>query len=225
VAANRSRALADRLARRMPHRRAYDAFRRHGVGGHRVGARGRRRFIGGRVSRPRSKASARRPVSRVLSHRRAEARRRGWPSICVRRSPDGSCGRPEGWAAHLSPAPVTRCGLRPPIWPCSGWSLPRFTPPSDPRAGRRHRHCGTGPRLTTDGRYPPPCAEELGLSSPCRQAAPPAPRDHPTASLTARFYSALIRSRPWRRAAVRSFQEAPGRRAIDPAATTTRRTA
>ncbi len=27
---------------------------------------------------------------------------RGWPSIWGRRSPDGSCGRPEGWAAHLS---------------------------------------------------------------------------------------------------------------------------
>jgi len=27
------------------------------------------------------------------------------------------------------------------------------------------RLCGTGPRLTADGRYPLPCAEELGLSS------------------------------------------------------------
>ena len=33
------------------------------------------------------------------------------------------------------------------------------------RSPRRHRHCGTGPRLSTDGRYPPPCAAELGLSS------------------------------------------------------------
>jgi hypothetical protein len=56
-------------------------------------------------------------------------------------------------------------GLRPPIWPCSGWSLPRFTPSTDQKAGRRHRHCGTGPRLTADGCYPPPCAAELGLSS------------------------------------------------------------
>src|SRR4051812_24758803 len=39
---------------------------------------------------------------------------RGWPSICGRRSPDGSCGRPEGWAAHLSPAggrPSAGCAL------------------------------------------------------------------------------------------------------------------
>jgi hypothetical protein len=27
----------------------------------------------------------------------------GWPSIWGRRLPDGSCGRPEGWAARLSP--------------------------------------------------------------------------------------------------------------------------
>jgi hypothetical protein len=32
-----------------------------------------------------------------------------------------------------------------------------------PRA--RLRLCGTGPRLAADGRYPLPCAEELGLSS------------------------------------------------------------
>jgi hypothetical protein len=67
-------------------------------------------------------------------------------------------------------------GLRPPIWPCSGWSLPVSlrTPTC---AGIRHRHCGTGPRLTAGGRYPPPCAAELGLSSrhgrlPRRDARP-----------------------------------------------------
>jgi len=43
-------------------------------------------------------ASARRSVSRVLSRRE----RRGWPSISGRRLPDGSCGRPEGWAARPS---------------------------------------------------------------------------------------------------------------------------
>ena len=35
--------------------------------------------------------------------------------------------------------------------------------PGSPRA--RLRLCGTCPRLATDGRYPLPCAEELGLSS------------------------------------------------------------
>jgi hypothetical protein len=48
------------------------------------------------------KLSARRPVSRVLC-RTTEAVRR-WPSISGRRSPDGSCGRPEGCAAHIVPA-------------------------------------------------------------------------------------------------------------------------
>ncbi len=41
--------------------------------------------------------------------------------------------------------------------------MPRFTPIR--LAPERHRHCGAGPRLTADGRYPLPCAEELGLSS------------------------------------------------------------
>ena len=60
--------------------------------------------------------------------------------------------------------PVARHGLRPPIWPCSGWSLP-VSLRHRPEGRRRHRHCGTGPRLATDGCYPPPCAVELGLSS------------------------------------------------------------
>src|SRR5829696_2074297 len=53
---------------------------------------------------------------------------------------------------------------------------------------RRHRHCGTGPRLTTDGRYPPPCAGELGRSSRRERGCPRRARGHPTASLTAPFY-------------------------------------
>jgi hypothetical protein len=70
----------------------------------------------------------------------------------------------------LGSAPLPRrTGLRPPTWPCSGWSLPRFTP----SANRRHRHCGTGPRLAAGGRYPPPCAVELGLSSRRRTGARP----------------------------------------------------
>jgi hypothetical protein len=75
-------------------------------------------------------------------------------------------------SAPLPPRRSPAAGLRPPIWPCSGWSLPRFTPFADPRAGERHRHCGTGPRLTADGRYPPPCAAELGLSSRRRRVTP-----------------------------------------------------
>ena len=108
-------------------------------------------------------SSARRSVSRVLS--------------CP------ACAGP-GMAIHLGPpvarrllrptrglgsAPLPRQrsparGLRPPIWPCSGWSLP-VSLRSSACAAVRHRHCGTGPRLTAGGRYPPPCAAELGLSS------------------------------------------------------------
>jgi hypothetical protein len=47
-----------------------------------------------------------------------------------------------------------------------------------PRA--RLRLCGTGPRLAADGRYPLPCAEELGLSS-CHRLSPSA-RDRPADS-------------------------------------------
>jgi len=74
-----------------------------------------------------------------------------------RRLPDGSCGRPEGWAAHLSPdgLPRTGCALLFGLAP-GGVCRVSLRPPA--RAGDRHRHCGTGPRLATDGRYPPPCA-------------------------------------------------------------------
>jgi len=59
-------------------------------------------------------------------------------------------------------------------------------------AAERHRHCGTGPRLTAGGRYPPPCAAELGLSSRPRRVTPSPTRDHPTASLT----RPILRARP-----------------------------
>ena len=119
---------------------------------------------------------ARRPVSRVLY--RGSRRGDGHPS--------GAAGCPTALAADpragQRTSPPGEPGLRPPIWPCSGWSLPRFTPA--PRG--RHRHCGTGPRLTADGRYPPPCAGELGLSSRLPVARPT--RDHPAASLARALY-------------------------------------
>jgi len=77
-------------------------------------------------------ASARRSVSRVLSRRE----RRGWPSISGRRLPDGSCGRPEGWAAHLSPAdgcPPAGCALLFGLAPggvCPFHSVRRLAPPA-----------------------------------------------------------------------------------------------
>jgi len=103
-----------------------------------------------------------------------------------RRSPDDSSGRPEGWAAlplppanrgctlllGLAPGRVCRVSLRPTA--C---------------AADRHRHCGTGPRLAADGRYPLPCAGELGLSSNRDRPKPAAMRGHPVASLARRFYA------------------------------------
>jgi len=131
----------------------------------------------GAVSRTDSRVRQRaRPVSRVLC-RVALRRARRWPSICGRRSPDGSCGRPEGWAARLSPGEpgvALLFGLAP------GRAC-RVSLRSGP-GPVRHRHCGAGPRLSADGSYPLPRAVELGLSSR-RRVAPPA-RGHPAASLT-----------------------------------------
>ena len=75
-------------------------------------------------------------------------------------------------SAPLPPPAVARRWVRPPIWPCSGWSLP-VSLRTAARAAARHRHCGTGPRLTAGGRYPPPCAAELGLSSRRSTGSPP----------------------------------------------------
>ena len=65
---------------------------------------------------------ARRPVSRVLY--RGLRRGDGHPS--------GAVGCPTAHAADpragQRASPPGEPGLRPPIWPCSGWSLPRFTP-------------------------------------------------------------------------------------------------
>ena len=121
-------------------------------------------------ARDQGEASARRSVSRVLS------------CAGLRRSRDGHPSGPPVARRLLRPtrglgsAPLPRrrspgSGLRPPIWPCSGWSLP-VSLRSSARAIVRHRHCGTGPRLTAGGRYPPPCAAELGLSSRHRRSRP-----------------------------------------------------
>ncbi len=78
------------------------------------------------------------------------------------------------------------------IWPCSGWGLPSqpghpgcwcaLTAPFHPYpdSAGRFVFCGTFPRVTPGGRYPPPCPVEPGLSSRrllLRAAAQPAPVD------------------------------------------------
>ena len=78
------------------------------------------------------------------------------------------------------------------IWPCSGWGLPSqpghpgcwcaLTAPFHPYpdSAGRFVFCGTFPRVTPGGRYPPPCPVEPGLSSRrllLRAAAQPTPVD------------------------------------------------
>src|SRR4029077_14746001 len=97
-----------------------------------------------------------------------------------------------GWAAHLSPTdghPPAGCAL---LFGLAPGGVCPFHSESTARAADRHRHCGTGPRLTAGGRYPPPCAAELGLSSRPRRVTPSTTRDHPTASLT----GPILRARP-----------------------------
>ena len=107
---------------------------------------------------PAHEVPASRSVSRVLYHAHC-ARRRS--SISGRRLPDGSSGRPED---HGSAPVVRRTG---PVSSYLALLRVEFAAfhPAGRQVGPRSRLCGTGPRLTADGRYPLPCAAELGLSS------------------------------------------------------------
>jgi len=72
------------------------------------------------------------PACKPSSVPRLASRRRS--SIYDHRLPGSSSGRPEDWAARPLPSepPVARTlELRPPIWPCSKQSLPRFTSRSE----------------------------------------------------------------------------------------------
>src|SRR6478735_4013018 len=112
----------------------------------------------------------------------------GWPSIWGRRSPDGSCGRPEGWAAHLSLAdgcPPAGCALLFGLAPggvCPFHSARRLAPSTgivtvalvlaSRRAGvTRH-----------------PALRSSDFPHAARRVAPSPTRSHPTASLTDRVY-------------------------------------
>src|SRR5829696_6284313 len=99
-------------------------------------------------------------------------------------------------AIHLRP-PVARRLMRPTRglgsapFRQAGWSpsylaLLRVELAAFHSGRSRHRHCGAGPRLAADGRYPLPRAVELGLSS--RRPVARSARGHPAASLTASFY-------------------------------------
>jgi hypothetical protein len=121
-----------------------------------------------------------------------------------------------------------------PVWPCSGWGLPShsrhrecwwsLTPPFHPYrdagAPWRSALCGTVPRVTPGGCYPPPCPVESGLSS----AGPRTRRGRPAGSSAVSMVRPVAgrRSiiRPHNRTALRevSFRPADDRRAHPQAA-------
>ena len=110
---------------------------------------------GGRFPRMESEgASARRPVSRVLSRLRGDGH------------PSKAAGCPTAHAADpragQRTSPPTGCPAR--VAP-SYLALHRVELAAFHSGRSRHRHCGAGPRLAADGCCPLPCAAVLGLSS------------------------------------------------------------
>ena len=113
----------------------------------------------------------RRPVSRVLSRAGGTAIGRGRSSI---------------YATYPGAERATCCGRSRLALPYS--VLLRLELAAFHSRSRRsgHRHCGAGPRLAADGRYPLACSVELGLSS---DAAFRPMRPRPSGRLQgARFY-------------------------------------
>ena len=122
----------------------------------------------------RSVAGADGLAHRPGSVRRTASRRHGWrPSIsgCRCRHPPATyprarTDRPQALAVRS----CSRWGLPsrdgpPPRW----WSLaPPFHPYRRSEEPRRSVFCGTFPRVTPGGRYPPPCPVEPGPSSTSR---------------------------------------------------------
>ena len=152
-------------------------------------------------------SSARRSVSRVLSRPRAERRGDGHPS--------GAAGRPTAHAAdpragqRASPPRSRPGGLRPPIWPCSGWSLPRFTPADRSRSAASSLWHWSSPH---GGRALPATLRWGARTFLTPRGSPAGTRDHPTASLTGRFYAQAAET-----------GEARRRLAIEPVCRTARR--
>src|SRR5829696_2925654 len=80
----------------------------------------------------------------------------------------------------LGSAPLPRrTGLRPPTWSCSGWSLPRFTPPAE-AGGIVTVALVLASRRTGVTRHP-------ALRSSDFPHATEAARDHPATSLTVEY--------------------------------------
>src|ERR1035437_6545388 len=111
-----------------------------------------------------SKVAASRPVSRVL-YRNLR---------CGDDHPSAAAGYPTAQAAdpRTGQRDLFRPNARLParsnrvlLFGLAPSRVCRVSPPGPSRARVGLRLCGTGPRLAADGRYPLPCAEELGLSS------------------------------------------------------------
>jgi hypothetical protein len=128
-----------------------------------------------------------RSVSRVLC--RSTPKRRPTMAIHLRPSVARRLMRPtRGLGSAPLPRPVARHGLRPPIWPCSGWSLPvSLRPRPESRASASSLWHWSS---SHDGRVLPAtlrCGARTFLTA-LRGSPRPVPRDHPTASLTSGYY-------------------------------------
>ena len=132
-----------------------------------------------RLGAPTSGLAASRPVSRVLY--RDLRRGDDHPSLAAgcptAQAADPRTGQRDLFRSEARlPGPPNRVllfGLAP-------GRVCRVSPTALELPRARLRLCGTGPRLAADGRYPLPCAEELGLSS--RHRLSPRARDHPADS-------------------------------------------
>ena len=127
----------------------------------------RRGLTRDRASTQRSggESPARRPVSRVLSRDRS----RGRSSISTAGRPTAHAADPRAGQRTSPPSRLAARRVAPSYLALLRVEFAAFHPGG---RSRRTRLCGTGPRLTADGRYPLPCAEELGLSSSRRADRP-----------------------------------------------------
>ena len=110
----------------------------------------------------------------------------GWPSRAHLQRPTRTCNR-DGQPRRRRPpgptpirpysvflqagftvpevSPPPRCALTAPFHPYPTEHFTRASPRRRATAWR-YNFCGTFPRITPGGRYPPPCPAESGLSSP-----------------------------------------------------------